>query len=246
MRDESVNEIYVVFGKGGGEPEVRWSRYQDCVIHVRVSTAPRFVVNMDSDEPSLFDRFDIAYNDFAGLDDESKMQRVRDYWRGRLQHGEHLWWLEPTHTLPINVRLYTHLSQPEKRMMRAEAALLCPQVCKGPRSKGKYEEAVIYLLTCHGVLCPQSRDLFSAGIVALRSDGTRGGNYVQKALLDIEDLMRDAAKRLDDALFAEYWGEPVQSGDRLAKWFRRADSFAVGWQPSDHLFLDLAGSHPSS
>ena len=31
MRDESVGRIYVLFGKIGGTPEVRWGRYEDCV-----------------------------------------------------------------------------------------------------------------------------------------------------------------------------------------------------------------------
>ena len=125
-RDPSVKLVYVMFGKGGGLAEAKWARYQDCVTHVRTSNSPRFVVDLESDEPPLFDLFGISYDDFAKLDDEDKMEHVRNYWRDRLQPGEHLWWLEPTHHLPLNVRLYTHLSPDEKRILRAEAALMCP------------------------------------------------------------------------------------------------------------------------
>lgn len=238
MRDPAVHAIYVMFGKIGGQPEARWAKYEDCVTHVRVSNAPRFVVDMESGDPPLFERFDIPYQQFAELDDDGKMQHVRDYWRDRLKPGERLWWLEPSHTLPINVRLYMHLSQAEKRMYRAEAALLCPQICKGPRARGKYEDAAIYLLTYYGVFCPQARDLFSAGSVALRSDDRRGGHYVLRALQDIEPLMIDAARRLDDALFVEYWGESCDPGNRIERWLAMADSFAEGadWKPSDWLF----------
>ena len=238
MRDRAVEAIYVMFGKVGGQAEARWAKYEDCVTHVRVSNSPRFVVDMDSDEPPLFQRFDISYDDFANLDDDGKMRHVRDYWRERLPPGEHLWWLEPSHTLPINVRLYMHLPQAEKRKCRAEAALLCPQICKGSRARGKYEEAAIYLLTYHGVFCPQARDLFSAGSVALRADGARGGNYVARALRDIEDLMFEAAKRLDDALFVEYWGEGCEPDQRMPRWLTLADGYArgTGWTPSNDLF----------
>ena len=126
-----------MFGKGGGEPNVRWARYEDCVTHVRTSTAPRFVVDLDSDEPPLFERFDIAYDDFAKLDDDGKMEHVRSYWRNRLEPGEHLWWPEPSHHLPLNVRLYTHLSADEKRILRAEAALMCPHVVRSGAVCGK-------------------------------------------------------------------------------------------------------------
>lgn len=236
MRDPSVNEIYVVFGKVGGVPEVRWAKYEDCVSHVRVSNAPRFVVDMMNREAPLFQRFDISYEDFGNLDQEGKMAHVREYWRKRLPEGEHLWWLEPSHTLPINVRLYTRLSQEEKRKYRAEAAILCPQICKGSRARRKYEDAAIFLLTYHGVFCPQARDLFSAGSVALRGNSTRGGNYILRALLDIEAQMVEAAAQLEDALIEEYWGFNCPVEQRLASWLRMADSFADGWHPSEHLF----------
>ena len=99
------------------------------------------------------------------------------------------------------------LGQSEKRTLRAEAAILCPQICGGSRVRNKYTDAALYLLNQHGVLCTQARDLFSAGSVALRADNTRGGIYIMRALRDIEDLMRDAANRLDGALFEEYWGQ---------------------------------------
>ena len=238
MRDPTVNSVYVMFGKVGGIPEVRWGKYEDCVMHVRVSNAPRFVVDMEREDRPLFERFQIDYDTFAQLPDEGKMEHVRDYWRNRLPQGEHLWWLEPSHTLPINVRLYMGLSQEDKRTYRAEAALLCPQICKSSRARRKYVDAAVYLLTYHGVLCPQARDLFSAGSVALRADGTRGGNYLLRALQDIESLMIDAAQRLDDALFVEYWGESCPPNNRIGRWLALADGYAVGagWKPSDELF----------
>ena len=238
MRDPTVKAVYVVFGKVGGQPEARWGKYADCVSHVRVSNSPRFVVDMERNEQPLFERLEISYEDFTKLDDDGKMHHVRDYWRERLPPGEHLWWLEPSHTLPIDVRLYTHLPQAEKGMYRAEAALLCPQICKGPRSRRKYEDAAMYLLTYHGVFCPQARDLFSAGSVALRSDETRGGNYLLCALQDIEQLMVDAARRLPDAPFVEYWDESCEPHNRIARWVALADAYAsnAGWKPSAELF----------
>ena len=238
MRDQEVENVYVVFGKTGGQPEVRWRKYQDCVTHVRVSHAPRFVIEMEGERESLFSHLGIAYNDFAQLDDVGKMRYVRDYSRGRLKQGERLWWIEPAHSVPIEARTYMSLSQAEKRTLRAEAALLCPQVCGGSRARNKYTDAALYLLTRHGVLCTQARDLFSAGSVALRADETRGGNYILRALLDIQDLMRDAAKRLDEALFEEYWGVACPTDERISEWLRRADGYASGWVPSENLFLD--------
>lgn len=60
---------------------------------------------------------------------------------------------------------------------------------------------------------------------------------VSRALLDIENEMRQAAESLDDALFVEYWGRPVPPENRIAEWLKRADALAQGWRPSEHLFL---------
>lgn len=66
MRDPSVKQIYVVFGKMGGMPSVQWGRYEDRITHVRISHAPRFVLEMDRDS-SLFGKMKISYDEFSKL-----------------------------------------------------------------------------------------------------------------------------------------------------------------------------------
>ncbi len=240
-RDPNVKHIYLLFGKMGGTPSVRWGRYEHCVIHVRTSHVPRFEVEIDP-KRSLFEKLGISYCDFCTLPPEEKMRYIRTYARGRLKPGDRLWWLEdklePEHSLPLEVRLYMGLPQEEKRRLRAEAALLCPEVVKPSRSRRKYNDATLYLLTYHGVLCPQARDLFSAGSVALRTDERRGGVYIQRSLRDIEAEMKIAAENLEDALFVEYWGRSVAPKDRIKEWLARADGYAKDWKPSKELFLD--------
>lgn len=238
-KNANVKYVYVVFGKIGGTPAAKWGRYEDCVIHVRTSHVPRFELEMDSSE-SLFQKFGLTYDIFSSLPPEQKMQHIREYARGRLKEGERLWWLddstEPEHTLPLNVRLYTSLSTEEKRQFRAEATLLCPQIVGPSRMKNKYNDVAMYLLTVHGVLATQVRDLFSAGSVAMRSDARRGGNYILRALKDLEPEMRDAASSISTEIFKEYWGIAVPPKLRIAKWLEMADKHAVGWRPSAKLF----------
>ena len=147
-RSESVEQIFVVFGKMGGKPEIKWGRYDDCVIHVRTSHVPRFEVQLGAKE-SLFAKIGVKYQDFRKLSIADRMKHIREYARGRLKDGQQLWWLqekEDGHTLPIAARLYMSLEQEEKRKFRAEASLLCPEVVKASRSKHKYDNAALYLL----------------------------------------------------------------------------------------------------
>lgn len=241
MRTEGITQVYVIFGKAGGEPEVRWEHYENCVRHVRVSHAPRFVIEMEGDRDPLFKIMGIEYDGFRQLSNIEKMEYLRKYSRQHLREGERLWWIEEPkspHALPMQVRLYMKLTQEEKRKFRAEAAIIAPQICKGSRSRGKYIDASLYLLTQHGVFCPQARDLFSAGSVALRNDSRRGGNYILRALKDIEGLMREASMKLDSKIFIEYWGKDCPPEKRIKEWLRLADGYASDWRPSEHLFLD--------
>lgn len=240
-RIETVKKVYLVFGKMGGKPEVRWGDYEQSVCHVRTSHVPRFEVELATEHP-LFELMGVRYDDFRKMSMEDKMRHIRSYARQRLKQGERLWWLEDNendeHSLPIQVRLYTHLSMEEKTRLRAEAVLLCPSIVKPSGAKNKYDDAVLYLLTYHGVLCHQARDLFSAGSVANPKNDDEGGNYIVRALLLLENEMLKAALVMDDELFVEYWGERVSPSNRIKKWLEKADAMAKGWQPSEVLFLN--------
>ena len=72
QRVEGVKYIYIVFGKMGGMPEVRWGEYETSVVHVRTSHVPRFEVEIATDKTvareSLFQQMGIRYEDFRQLD----------------------------------------------------------------------------------------------------------------------------------------------------------------------------------
>lgn len=241
QRIETVKYVYLVFGKMGGVPEVRWREYEDSVIHVRTSHVPRFEVEVVADEErthvSLFKQMGISYDDFRKLDMSEKMKYIRKYARKIHPDGK-LWWLEglEERTLPVQVRLYTNLEQDEKTKLRAEAALLCPEIVKSGRSRDKYDALVLFLLTYHGVLCHQARDLFSAGSVANPKNDDEGGSYIARALHLVEAEMVKAAQRLPPSLFVEFWGEDVPVERRISRWLEKADALATKWKPSQVLF----------
>jgi hypothetical protein len=241
-RIESVKTVYIMFGKVGGMPEVKWGEYEKCVMHVRTSHVPRFEVQIGAPK-SLFEQMGVSYDDFRVLEMHEKMRYIREYARGRLKDGERLWWLEDApgeeHSFPIEVKLYTELDEPEKIRLRAEAILLCPQIASPSRTPHKYDDVALFMLTYHGVLCHQTRDMFSAGSVANPKNDDSGGLYIARALKLMEEELIKAAMRMDSALFEEYWGIAVAPEKRIAEWLRRADGFARGtWKPSEYLFQE--------
>jgi len=263
---QSVEHICVVYCKMGGIPEVKYDDWENAVMYVRTSHVPRFELEIGASR-SLFSIMGISYDDFSALEMPEKMVYIRKYARSRLKDGEHLWWLDDAtddsvkHTLPLNVRLYTNLDMDEKTRLRAEAVLLCPQILSSGRSRHKYDDLVMFMMTYHGVLCHQARDLFSAGSAAgvggngkiketKMDDKLVGkdfdGIYILRSLLLLEEDMLKAASYLDDRLFIEYWGEEiVEEIDihdpiaRIKYWLQEADRYAREWTPSEYLFRDI-------
>lgn len=246
QRALDVEHIYVVYGKFGGVPEVRWADYGDSIMHVRTTHVPRFEIEIGTKKP-LFAQMGTTYEDFRSRPMQDKMPLIRDYARGRLKPGERLWWLEnsdpdgPVHSLPLEVRSILQLSREEKLAVRAESTLLVPKVFSRSRSQNKkeaYVDVAMYLMTYRGILAHQTRDFFSAGSV-----GENGptGDFVRDATHRIQDEIRQATQYLEDAVFLEYWGMVPEPSKRISEWLRRADSFATDWKPSDELFLEEQG-----
>ena len=245
-RIDSVKKIYVVFGKMGGIPEVRWGEYEQSVIHVRTSHVPRFEVEMTRSQPSLFQRMGVNYDTFRTLPMEEKMKHIRSYSRSKLRTGERLWWLEDASEAagdrtspPLHPRLYTSLGAQGKTRMRAEVALLFPNIVKPGRTRNKYDDIVLYLATQHGGVCHQARDLFSVGRTPRTPNPEKksaGVPSIAKSLKRIEEAMKTAALEMDDALFVKYWGESIPPQERISQWLAKADSLAQDWTPSKFLF----------
>lgn len=249
-RVEGVKVVYLMFGKMGGIPESRWKRYEDCIVHVRTSHEPRFQVDMTGSKEPLFKIMGIEYDAFRKLDIMDKMPYIRKYARSIHPDGR-LWWLEDTvtgdeHSTPVDLILYTSLDDDTKLKYRAEATLLCPRVLNNRRDKAKYNDAVMFMLSYHGVLCHQARDLFSAGSAAKmnKSDG-KGIPYVQRATTLLGPYIEEAAYSLDPALFAEYWGINLAPDKRLAWWLEKANEYAGNWtkKPSELMFLEYQKEH---
>jgi hypothetical protein len=186
-------------------------------MHVRTSHVPRFEVEISA-EHSLFELMDIRYDDFRVLPMEEKMRYIREYARSRLQKGERLWWLESNadveHTLPIQARLYTALPSAEKTKLRAEAVLLCPGIVQSGRAKNKYDDAVLYLLTYHGVICHQARDLFSAGSVANPNNDDEGGIYI-RVVRKLQFSNNNRLKNAKCVAFCKTWATTNQVGEQV-------------------------------
>lgn len=226
-RDESVNQIYILFGKMGGTPEVRWAKYDDCVIHVRTSHVPRFEVEMTGRE-SLFNKIGISYLEFSKLPIQEKMKYVRTYVRGRIRPGEYYWWVEQESTQAVreNVSVFSDLPKPMRRQLLAEAVLLFPQIINPHKMSSREFRFALHILNTYHVFCPSVGMLFDADFSPTSHETIPQNEIILQRISEIEEILVSISHKIPNQLFVEYWGESVMPDDRIRAWIQKMDKIA--------------------
>ena len=159
MKDPNVKNVYVIWCKMGGTPEVRYRLYEEVVMHVRTSHVPRFEIDMTTDE-SLFDEFRLTYAEFTELEMPEKMRLVRSYARRRLSEGANIyfWWLEDQFVGEQDnagvVELFDELSKTKRHALIAEEILLFPETLRVESAAHEFHYRVIYFWHRHRILYP--------------------------------------------------------------------------------------------
>ena len=164
-RNPFVENIYMLFGKlGGNPPQFRCRPYQDCLSNIAVTHSPRYMIDMelkDKSEQSIFEKIDVPYNEFCRRED--RIDVVRSYYLSQaLKKDEMPWWVgkyttEESKFTP-SIRLMSDISTQEKNCLKAQMFILFPQVINKD-----YKKAALWLCTCRYLLNLNLRDFFSAG-----------------------------------------------------------------------------------
>lgn len=168
-RDQYVEDIYMMFGKlGGNVPEFKFRPYQDCLSNIAVTHSPRYMIDMEireKREQTIFEKINMSYQAFHRSSD--KIEVVRDYYinQGRKEGKQEMPWWVGRKTIETNsdseipsIRLLNNCSPEEVKELKAEMSILFPQVILGD-----YSEAALWLCTHRYLLSLNLRDLFSAG-----------------------------------------------------------------------------------
>lgn len=164
-RNKFVENIYMLFGKlGGNPPQFRCRPYQDCLANIAVTHSPRYMIDMgikDRQEQTIFDKLEVPYNEFCHRED--KIDVVRNYYINQaLSKNQMPWWvgretMDETSS-SLQIRLMNECTSEEKKNLAAQMVILFPQVINGD-----YTQAALWLCTHRYLLNLNLRDMFSSG-----------------------------------------------------------------------------------
>lgn len=201
-RDEFVENIYMLFGKLGGEyAQFKCRPYQEVLSEIAVTHCPRYLINMELEAgESIFDKMGTTYDKLRTSDDS--ISQVRRYYRNKaLEKGklEMPWWLGAgdSEDVPstVNVRFWRDLSPQEKLSYQAQIFILFPEVLVS-----KYDNASLWLCTTRSILNPHIRDTFTAG-----------------------GKVRKAAGKILDSGYPQVYKQVTGCASEIKRWLRDVD-----------------------
>lgn len=95
---------------------------------------------------------------------ENPIKPIVNYYKSKLKAGEELWWMDSENgntASNIVIRIWNNLSQSEKQDIKNRSMIYFPELF-GNRSD-KFNRIAVWLATRQSIVCPNIRDLFTAG-----------------------------------------------------------------------------------
>ena len=168
-RNATVENIYMLFGKlGGNPPEFRLRPYQDCLSEIAVTHSPRYLINMElSQRETIFAKMGTTYESLRTSG--NAIEQVRHYYRDKAikEHKSEMpWWITSENidsSQSFNIRLWNTLQDDMKRDLQAKCMILFPEALNPASSQTKYNQTTLWLCSYNQVIVPNIRDFYSAG-----------------------------------------------------------------------------------
>ena len=224
-RIQSVERIFLTFGKLGAPVAFRSRPYEECLYGISVTHYPRYQIDMElRPGETIFDKMGVPYDTLRKM--SNPVEPVSRYYKSQLQPGESLWWADTGNieedAAPPTVKLWTALSAEAKEELTVQAYVLFPEVLRAG-SPIKYNRYALWLVTKQGVVNTNIRDSFSAGgKVDMRTvDGVEvrmpaAFGRIRKYHELIEDTLFD----IEEESLKECWETDNIDGNRLRQWCR--------------------------
>ena len=158
---DGVDQVYLMFGSGIEDFEVRYSLYEDSIKSVEVTHSPRYMLDMDVQPDASYLRR-IGKNLSGMLSMEDPISCIVDEARRNLKPGEHLWWISERAASPLTIRTWNSIAHRERRKLVATGFALFPSSILGG-NEADYTDFVVWLAQEHSIFHPCVRDSYTAG-----------------------------------------------------------------------------------
>lgn len=222
-RVDSVERIFMLFGKLASPIEFRYKPYEECLAAVVVTHSPRYQIDMNLERGhTIFDKMKIPYDKLR--EENNPILPIIEYYRSNLKKGDDLWWLdqEGGKSNSFIIRLLNNLSKVEKDSLRMKSMIYFPEIFGNTRLK--YLRVASWLASNEGVVCANVRDLFSSGGQGILTNKDEIYRNVPQIIIQLIENLPAIKKTLSIIPATElnkYWEQKTIEKNKLKVWSRQ-------------------------
>ncbi|MEC7784653.1 MAG: hypothetical protein VYB38_14660 [Bacteroidota bacterium] len=235
-RVENVERIFMLFGKLGKPIEFKCRAYEECLSEVVVTHSPRYLIDMNLEKgKTIFDKIKTPYDKLRKK--KNPIKPITEYYKSKLKPGQDLWWIQDTEKASkLVIDIWNNLSSSEKQHTKNRAMVYFPEVFSN--RSDKFARLSIWLVTRESIVCPNVRDLFTAG---------GKGDYLikNKTYKDIPRVFIKLFDNIDSVLevlintsafeLAEYWDMKTTEKKKIMDWIELVAYNSKSVQGANHL-----------
>lgn len=237
-RNVTVENIYMLFGKlGGNPPEFKLKPYQECLSEIAVTHSPRYLIDMElTKNETIFYKMGTTYDELRTSPEA--IDKVRRYYRNKAQKEnryEMPWWITTDNvetSKPFNITLWNTLSDEIKDDLQTKCMILFPEALNPARSQTKYNQTTLWLCSYNQVIVPNIRDFYSAGGQITHVNGKPIRPYAPQVFARIVKFSDRIKKALNDPtkelimLIQDYNPQLLYNRNLYNNWFKICQQYA--------------------
>lgn len=235
-RVEGIERIFMLFAKLARPIEFKCRPYEDVLSEVVVTHSPRYLIDMNLEVgKTIFDKINIPYNQIRK--ESNPVRPIIDYYKSFLKPGEDIWWLDNDNRSEPNsivISVWSNLPQEQKNELKNLGMAYFPELFGS--SADKFSRFAVWLLTRRSVVCPNVRDIFTAG--------GRGSFNLEGVLIpDLPRIFLNLFSSIDEVfsllnqtpsdILSEYWSRKTSDSTKLMDWIS-----LVAERSSEHIRVD--------
>ncbi|MBJ7427448.1 MAG: hypothetical protein JHD28_00590 [Bacteroidia bacterium] len=236
-RVEDVERIFMLFAKLASPIEFRCRPYEECLSEVVVTHSPRYLIDMNLEQgKTIFDKIKMPYDTLRKK--ENPIRPIVDYYKSKLKPGEDLWWMDTENSKASNfvIKIWNNLSTKEKQELKNKAMVCFPELFSN--SNDKFGRLAIWLVTREGVVCPNVRDLFTAGGKGEILIGKKSYKNIPRIFLNLfdnADIIIETLLQTSSIELSEYWGIKTNEKKKISDWIEIVSEHSKKIQDAKHL-----------
>ena len=237
-RTEGIERIFMLFGKLGKPVEFRCRPYEECLSEIVVTHSPRYLIDMNLPKgATIFEKIHLSYDELRTK--PNPIKSVVEYYRSNLKKGEDIWWLDQgdnARTSSLLFKIWNDLTVKEKQELKVKAMTFFTELFSN--SNDKFKRLAIWLITREAIVCPNVRDLFTAGGKSNITIGRKTYRNVPRVfvtLIEYLPLIVELISQTPAVELSEYWQHKASEKTKMTIWIDLVAKEAEAMPTAYHL-----------